>query len=187
MPALLIYQQPAVALPLPARRAALFGQHIVDAVGTPHHQQAIGHLVLFPHGELAQLGIHIQRADLQLAALIFLFSGEPLHRHGMAEEDGVRLGGSHRRRSKRKQQNDSFHAHQPSFSGCGNATRDRGISPMLLLAAWSWQLAMQTFAAQPASLIISAQQKPWTYKLNHAGSTHIDDRECSTSPPPLSS
>src|SRR5438477_12799373 len=55
----------------------------------------------------------------------------------------------------------------------------------LELAAWSWQLAMQTFAAQPASLIISAQQKAWTYNLNHAGSTPIDEHECRCSPPPL--
>src|SRR5439155_21677507 len=48
-------------------------------------------------------------------------------RHGMAEEDGVRLGGSHRRRRKRKQHNDSFHAHQPSFSSGESAMPSANI------------------------------------------------------------
>src|SRR5438105_9356727 len=58
------------------------------------------------------------------------------------------------------------------------------LTSLAFLAARA-QCRVQTFAAQPASLIISAQQKAWTYNLNHAGSTPIDEHECRCSPPPL--
>ncbi len=88
-----VHQHPVAALPEPFRRlAAVVRQRVVDAVGPPHNEFAVGYVMSVAGGKVFHLAIDVQRTHGDVHGLVFGRSNEQLDRHCLAECDRVRLG-----------------------------------------------------------------------------------------------